>query len=292
MQSILQSSKPLLDARIADQIRDAAQGPEARTQALKQIGTWLSLYRDPVGREVRIQDVESKLGVSRQLLERAMGGPGASSGGGPAANTSSRGSSNAQHPQAFQPRPRSTSPSKPPMALGGAAKGPGRPSAADRILLQALAHGGKGLQKFREIRQKLPPEVTLADLFDYFPARAFLARLLIDSDLPESFSLSQESVGGEETDPQVRSILMEAWVSGPTQPRGISDGPDRDPESELSGALHRGMARLWARFSQRIRADLQDAEAKKDAGLAERLSKEYLDVQRKMKEFITFYDEA
>jgi hypothetical protein len=33
---------------------------------------------------------------------------------------------------------------------------------------------------------------------------------------------------------------------------------------------------------------MHDAEAKKDAGLHEQLSKEYLDVQRKMKEFTSF----
>jgi len=148
------------------------------------------------------------------------------------------------------------------------------------------------LKKFREVRQKLPPDVTFADLFDYFPARAFLARFLVEGDLPEEFALTSEAVEEPGMDSQVRSILMEAWVSGPTQPRGPSDGPDRDPEAEFSGALNRGIARLWARFSQRIKAALQDAEAKKDAGLHARLSKEYLDVQRKMKEFITFYDEA
>ena len=135
-------------------------------------------------------------------------------------------------------------------------------------------------------------DLTLADLFDYFPARAFLARFLVDGDLPEGFSVPQAAAQDGETDPQVLSILTEAWVSGPTKPRSTEAGGDGDPESQLRGALHRGVARLWARFSQRIKAALQDAEAKKDAGLHARLSKEYLDVQRKMKEFSSFYDEA
>jgi hypothetical protein len=57
-------------------------------------------------------------------------------------------------------------------------------------------------------------------------------------------------------------------------------------------ALDRAIARLWARFSQRIKTALAEAEAKKDAGLHSKLMKEYLDVQRKMKEFNSFYDEA
>ena len=63
-------------------------------------------------------------------------------------------------------------------------------------------------------------------------------------------------------------------------------------EEEFRGALERGVARAWARFSHKIKAALADAEAKKDAGLQSQLMKEYLDVQRKMKELNKFYDEA
>ena len=120
----------------------------------------------------------------------------------------------------------------------------------------------------------------------------FLARFLVEGDLPEGFSVPQTAANDEDVDLQVRSILTEAWISGPTKAHSTEAGGDGDPESELRGALNRGNARLWARFSQRIKLALQDAEAKKDAGLHARLSKEYLDVQRKMKEFISFYDEA
>ena len=90
-------------------------------------------------------------------------------------------------------------------------------------------------------------------------------------------------------DAQVRSILMEASVNAP---------PAAEPKEgefstqDVKGAIHRGIRRLWARFSQLIKVAMQDAEAKKDAGLHAQLSKEYLDVERKMKEFISFYDEA
>jgi hypothetical protein len=48
------------------------------------------------------------------------------------------------------------------------------------------------------------------------------------------------------------------------------------------------LGRTWARFSQQIKTALADAEAKKDAGLRAELMKEFLDVQRKMKEFSSF----
>jgi hypothetical protein len=86
----------------------------------------------------------------------------------------------------------------------------------------------------------------------------------------------------EDLDPQVRSTLTEAWVS-------------QDPlfeKDDFKMSLDKAIGRLWARFSHRIKAALTDAEAKQDAGLHAELMKEYLDVQRKIKEFISFYDEA
>jgi hypothetical protein len=46
------------------------------------------------------------------------------------------------------------------------------------------------------------------------------------------------------------------------------------------------------RISQRITKALALAEANKDAELEAKLKKEYLDCQRRIKEFSTFYDEA
>jgi hypothetical protein len=83
-------------------------------------------------------------------------------------------------------------------------------------------------------------------------------------------------------DPQVRSTLTEAWVAQEAL-------FERD---DFKISLDKALGRLWARFSQRIKMALADAEAKQDAGLQDQLKKEYLDVQRRIKEFISFYDEA
>jgi DNA primase len=279
MQSILSASRPILDVRIEEAIGSAQQGPEARTQALKQVGVWLASYRDPVGREVRIQDVQAKLGVSRQLMEQAMGGrPGAGAGHGAGTGPGREPRGQVRPTGVIQRGSLSPDPSK--QAPGG----PVKPSPTDRILLQALARGGREIQKIRDSRQNLPPEVPLSDLFDYFPARVFLAQRLVDGEIPDPLSIPTTLAEESEMDPQVRSILTEAWIS--------EKKSDPESDSQLAGALNRGIGRLWARFSQRIKQALQDAEAKKDAGLHAQLSKEYLDVQRRMKEFISFYDEA
>ena len=82
--------------------------------------------------------------------------------------------------------------------------------------------------------------------------------------------------------PKLRSLVTEAMV----QPE------PRFNQEELKTALDRAVGRLWARFSQQIKAAIGRAEANKNAELQATLMKEYLDVQRKMKEFSSFYDEA
>jgi DNA primase len=279
MTAILGASKPLLDVRIQKCIDDAAGGAEARTQAIKQIGQWLASYSDPVGREVRIQDVESKLGVSRSLIQQAMGQNIQQSHVTQLRQTPPR-------PNAPQGLPRGLKALPSPRKAMGAPKGV---SSGDKALLIALALGGKYVEPFREVSGNLPRAMGLVDLFDYIPAREFLAQILEQGEVPASFSLDPGRISELELDAQVRSILMEASINGaPAEAAKEGEFSVQD----VKGAVHRGVRRLWARFSQQIKVAMQDAEAKKDAGLHEQLSKEYLDVERKMKEFISFYDEA
>jgi hypothetical protein len=60
---------------------------------------------------------------------------------------------------------------------------------------------------------------------------------------------------------------------------------------QFKEAVFKSIAKKWARFSQLIRRQIVQAEAKNDAALQAKLMKDYLDVQRKMKEFNSFYDE-
>jgi DNA primase len=266
MSAILENAKPLFDLRIGQEIEKASAGPEAKTAAVKQIGHWLGLYSDPVGREVRIQDLESRLRVSRSLIIQAMGKAGAAIG--------------------------NVGPKKPgglpvPRVIGtvlnrkSSSTEPKTPSPGDRVLLAALARGGEYLELFKNLEGGLPGQMTISDLFDYLPARDFMTQVTQEGLIPPGFSVDPGSLAEMELDSQVRSILMEASVSA-----------EKISTDDVKGAIHRGIRRLWARFSQLIKEAMQDAEAKKDAGLHAQLSKEYLDVERKMKEFISFYDEA
>ncbi len=267
MRDILEKARPLLDVRMEEAISQARQSPEARTQSIKRMAGWLTQFKDPVGREVRLDWLQGQLGVSRELLQQAMGGGSAPR---PQRNSpvASRLSPTSGRPQA--------------KALGRPSGPSGKLSAGEKVLLAGLAKGGECSVAFTQAMEKLPAQLTLADLFDYGPAQELVRQAGRSEDEKGGIRLSQSLLTEASLDSQVRSILTEAWVGGET-PFAVRD---------FQVALDRAIVRLWARFSQRIKTALAEAEAKKDAGLHSQLMKEYLDVQRKMKEFNSFYDEA
>ena len=150
MAEILKNATAMLDSRIDELIRTSGQESESRTVALKKIGGWLSRLQDPIGREVRIDQIQKRMGVSRQLLQQIMGGSFP-----PVSGSAPRSSSELSTTQ--MKGKQSSSPSK--------AKLP--PS--DRALLAGLASGGEFSRIFAEARDNLPPKMTLSDLFEYPP---------------------------------------------------------------------------------------------------------------------------
>lgn len=271
LKGILAAAQPLLDSRIDDAVARAAQGPEAQTQALKQIAGWLNRFKDPVGKEVRLQSLQTRMGLSPQLMARVLGGSGGAAGEVRAASAAPNNARSSQRlaPTGNRPAARRA--------------GPGaKISNAEKILLAALARGGDFTPLFVEVRRNLPPSLSLPDLFDYPPARDFVTSLTTEPGVIERFRAAPEQILAGDLDAQVRSIITEALVS--------QDAPVQ--ESEVKLALGHRSVRALEHFSQRIQTAIAAAEAKKDAELESSLKKEYLDVRRKMKEFSSFYDEA
>ncbi|HUP58697.1 MAG TPA: DNA primase, partial [Bdellovibrionota bacterium] len=267
MTEILAGARPILDQMIDDALTRAQKSPEDRAQALKQIAGWLLRYKDPVGRDVRVHDVRSRLGAAASILDRLLG---------PAVAASSPSRPVSRPPQQrpnLRPNPRVASASQ---------RRATRLSPAELALLKSLIRGGEAAQLFDESRGGLPPGRDISDLFEHDATRDWVRSVV--TQVPElttaRFEPSMAADPG--LDSYLRSILTEAWVE---------DGKGFD-RSEFQAALDHQMMRCWARFSQQIKTELAAAEANKDAGLREKLLKDYLDVQRKMKEFTSFYDEA
>jgi DNA primase len=272
MKAVLAGAKPILDLRIEEAIADSRKGPEAQAQALKRIGGWLSRFTDAVGREVRVEAVARELQVPSPLVREAAGlKPG------PGMHPSAPG--RAPGPVRNTPSPAPIPGNRPARRGGGAGSSLG---GRDRILLTALAWGQEFASLFAEARAALPPELTAAELFDYPPAREWVARLVLEPGYFERFRASPGEVLSPEMDSQLRVVLTEACMAK-TAPL---------ESSEVRHALGRAVLRSLERFSQSIQAAIAEAEAKKDAGLEAKCKQEYLDVQRRIKEFSSFYDEA
>ncbi len=86
----------------------------------------------------------------------------------------------------------------------------------------------------------------------------------------------------EGIDSEILSCMMESIVNASASWE----------ESVCRASWTRSVARVWARFSHRIKELLTQAESKQDTELHSKLMKDYLDLQRKIKEFNNFYDEA
>ncbi len=267
MTELLKDAKPLLDDGIEDALRSARRSPEERVQALKKMGGWLGRFRDPVGREVRLQWIEKRLGVSRGLIDEALGAV-----------------ENPSHSQSqSSPQSQASDVKKGEIIKfrSSSSRSSTRICSTDRILFGGLVFGGEYSQAFRDIKEQLPPGMGLHQVVSHPLLQEFVDHLLSQAGFLERLRLNPDSLIENELDNQVRSILTESllWSEAPF------------PVADFRGAALKSTARLWARFSQRIKEELSEAEISKDLNLQVQLMKDYLDVQRKMKEFSSFYDQ-
>jgi hypothetical protein len=170
-------------------------------------------------------------------------------------------------------------------------------SAGDRLLLQGLARP-ETVPIWMESASRLPEGTRLSDLFEHQVTKELAEEVLetIRSSgrtWQEIHTVLQEVVRLRSADlpTQLRATLIEALI----QSDGLGAGgtgiaaPQWD-ERAFKQALYRSVHRIWARFSQRIRAAISDAESRNDSVIQETLMKEYLDVQRKLKELTGFYE--
>ncbi|MEO5970436.1 MAG: DNA primase [Bdellovibrionia bacterium] len=277
MSAILKSASALLDSEIESAIRTSGQSPEDKTLALKKIGKWLGRFKDPIGREVRMQMVHEQMGISMRLLQDALGKEKSALG-------KERPALERNNSAAQVIRP--NGPIKPARVIKGNKVGKASKAVEmgqlDRILLAGIFAGGRCLELFLDAANRLPPQTIQIELFDYVPAKEFISTLLVDSDSLERLRISPKSLLINGLDEKIRIALTSSLVA--LEPE---KGPD-----DFQLALSKSIAKVWARFSQRIKIAISEAEIGKDTDLQARLMKEYLDVQRKMKEFSSFYDEA
>jgi len=267
MKAILAKTAPLIDTRTESARAFSMKGPEERTKAGKKVAGWLGMFRDPVGKEIRTEKVCQDFGVSKELLQKAMEGVKPAR---MAAPTGSLGAKPAIQLGSLGPKKKAASQ---------------KPSRKELILIRGILKGGNFRVMIDEARAYLPVGSPVHALADHPSVRLVIDALVDQGVSPESFLESVGSVD-DEFDQQIRMLLMENLFGESTRKAAPFT------EGEFRIAVQRGLSHSWARFSQELKGRLRDAELKKDADLHALLMQEYLDVQRRMKEFGTFYDEA
>jgi DNA primase catalytic core len=260
MARILGGVTALLDFRIEEEMKASGQSSERKTQALKKIGKWLERFKDPIGRQVRLQLVQKQLGIAPRISPQIS--PQISK---------EKGEGRGHHPEVIRRLEGTKKVQKATSQLKEL-------STSDQILLSGVLSGGKIFQLFIQCKDRLPPGAHLADLFEYLPVHSWISTLLGDPEAQARLEKAPQTLIVEGIDSRIREVLTST---------ALKDWG----ESELENwglVLSKAVARIWARFSQQIKAAISNAEMGKDIELQARLLKEYLDVQRKMKDFSSF----
>ncbi len=255
LQKLLTDSRPIIDAEIDQWVEKAKAGAEAKTQAVRQVSEWLHIFTDPVGKDIRLQDVAKRLGVSPNLLT-TQGNAGKKT-----VVTESKAASRPVSHRPLAPR--------------------GKLTPRERYLFQLLAHPQFDQAAWVTFFGALPKELTVADLFDFQPLRkwveAWQAVGGVNVVLFSEFLGPQLSEMGE----QLRSMITEVQFGQ----AGLAD------PGQIKNAIGGVVRVALERFSQRFRISISEAEALGNSDLEHNLKKEYLDVQRRLKELNNFYDE-
>ena len=252
MKMWIENCFPLLDFRIEQELKQSEGNLEQRSLAVKKITQWLESYTDEVGRAIRVDQLVQKWRIPPNALGRL-----AQYAGRPVPRAEQR------NPMA---RPVPTMPR------------PGRRPAFtpyDRQLLHFLVKFEKFGPLFLEAKKQIPEKDSLSAFFDDTELKAWVQGLASD---PAGFSklkLAPEVLLGESISQELQSVIMEGLLQ--------EDAPGGDVQLEV--LLKKGIHKIWVRFSHELKHLMAAADASQDMEKFKELSQQFLDLQRKLKEF-------
>jgi regulator of protease activity HflC (stomatin/prohibitin superfamily) len=134
-------------------------------------------------------------------------------------------------------------------------------------------------QLFVEAKSQMHEKDTLSDLFDDTELKSWVAALSQD---PSGFSKlrhAPEALISDGVSQELRTVIMEGLLSEAVT----------GEEQQLMALLKRGIYRSWARFSHTLKSAMADADARQDMEKFRELSQQFLDLQRKLKDFEDSY---
>jgi DNA primase len=169
----------------------------------------------------------------------------------------------------------------------GATRAPGAPATrrrapippAERQLLHYFVRFKDFGRAFTLAKQQLHEKDTLSDLFDDTEVRAWVQGLMGDPTGIQRLANAPESALPEGVSQELRTVIME----------GLLQERVEGEERALGGLLKRAVYKAWARFSHRLKQEMAEADARQDMEKFKELSQQFLDLQRKLKEFEDSY---
>lgn len=248
----ISEATPLLDRELDRIFRESEGDIERRSAAIKQAIQWLTLFADPVGRAVRLDQLVRQWGVPP-----AAWGPLAKDLEGRTRPSPVR--RPAPHPQAREKRVPLTP--------------------YDRQLLHYFVKARDFGSYFLEARRQMHEKDSLPELFDDTEVRTWVRSVLEDPAGWERLKQAPETCVQGNVSQELQSVIME----------GLLQERIAGEESQLLALLRRGVYKSWARFSHRIREEMLHAEKAQDIEKFNELSQQFLDLQRKLKEFEESY---
>ncbi len=257
----IQEATPLLDRELDRLFRESEGQVEKRSAAVKQAVQWLTQYTDPVGRAIRVSDLVKRwdvppaaLGALSKDLDGRVGVP----------------------PR--RPAPVvSVDPRRAPPPGGQKKRAPLTPY--DRQLLQYFVKAREFGSYFLEARRQMHEKDSLPELFDDTEVQNWVRMILEDPAGLERLKEAPESWVQGRVSLELQSVIME----------GLLQERIQGDEAQLRALLRRGVYKSWARFSHRIREEMVRVEQAQDMEKFKELSQQFLDLQRKLKEFEESY---
>lgn len=256
----------LLDQKI-EQLMSQSEGAESaqtekRAQALKTINGWLQEYADPIGRSVRVDHLIKHWGVSSEALGSLVGAMRVSN---------ARAAKVGQEQFSTHPVP-SRPVSKRPQPVP-------KVPATDLHLMKYFVKFEKFAAQFLEVVPKLPENYSLSALFFDTTFKEFVEGLSAKAMKNQLASKDFEEQLGHEKYEKLRPLILGMlWAEGQEQQVEL-----------LNDLLNGRVKQVWAQFSHEVRRKMAQAEASQDLENFEKLSKQFLDLQRKLKELEESY---
>lgn len=264
MKAWIDAAFPLLDNSIERELKASDSDVEKRSQAVKQITHWLEMYSDPVGRSLRVDQLIQKWRIPPAAIKSL-----ASQGGRLMA---------VQQPQAQRPQ-QSENPNPNPNSTQAPPKRRAPIKLFDRQLLQYLVKFNEFGSYFVEARKQLTEKDTLSVMFEDNEIQEWVRHMSED---PSGFSLlrqAPEVLVNAPISQELRSVIMEGLL------QEVVPGDADQLKMMLNKALHKS----WARFSQQLKQQMSTIDPSQDVEKFKELSQQFLDLQRKLKEFEDSY---